>query len=102
VIILDEVVKDVSKPSVINQSNGLSVLGFGLAFGVVGAIGMLIMTVAGMFGAFSAWIALFVDAYGFLGFSSSWLGVVLGTVYGFIDCFVFGALVAWFYNMFKK
>ncbi len=99
---MDEVVKEVSKPSITSEKDGLSVLGFGLAFGVVGAICMLVMTVAGMFGAFPAWNALFVDAYGFLGFSLSWLGVVLGTVYGFIDCFVFGILVAWFYNMFKR
>ncbi len=81
----------------------LKILGFGLASGIVGAICMIALTIATNFGQFSAVGSLFNSIYGFLWYSSSsWLGVLLGAIYGFIDWFVIGILIAWFYNIFSK
>ena len=97
---------NVQKPAVqkavASNYGELKILSAGLAFGIVGAIGMIVLTIAGIFGQFNVLTSLLVNAYGFLGYSVGWLGVLLGAIYGFSDLFVFGILVAWFYNMFTN
>ena len=74
----------------------LDAVKFGLAGGIVSAICIALTTLVGIFGYFTEFNALIVSIYGFLGYSISWLGVVLGPIYAFIDGFIatwiFGAI----------
>ncbi|MBU0528956.1 hypothetical protein KKF86_04270 [bacterium] len=38
----------------------------------------------------------------YLGYSVSWLGAIIGLVYGFFDGLIFGALLGFIYNKFAK
>jgi len=38
----------------------------------------------------------------YLGYSVSWLGAIIGLVYGFFDGLIGGALLGYFYNKFAK
>ena len=71
---------------------------FGLACGIIGAVLMIITTLAGIAGYFPFYGALMLDIYGIIGYSISWLGVLIGAVYGFIDGFIFAWLFAKIYN----
>jgi hypothetical protein len=78
----------------------LKVWAFGLAVGIVCGLGMLLFGILGSFGLFPKSIALTSEFY--IGFSTSILGILLGTIYGFVDGFLGGAIVAWIYNRFAK
>lgn len=76
----------------------LNVLKFGIAGGIVTAICISFTTLLGIFGFFLEYNNLIVSIYGFLGYSLSWLGVILGAVYGFVDGFILTIIFAWIYN----
>lgn len=86
----------------------LDVLDFATAGGKVTGLMVALSTIAGIYGimgGFPIFNALIADIYRTLGYSVSWLGALLGLIYGFIDGFVFFGLMAWFYNkgcMFRK
>jgi hypothetical protein len=69
-----------------------------LAGGIVSAIFVAVVTIAGIFGYFPEYTSLIVSVYGILGYSLSWLGVLLGAIYAFVDGFIFTWLFAWVYN----
>jgi len=71
---------------------------FGLACGIVSGLLIAVTTLAGIYGYFAECNALIVSMYGFVGYSVSHLGILLGAVYGFIDGFVLGGIFAWIYN----
>jgi len=75
---------------------------FGLAAGIVTALCVALTTICALMSWFPAYTALAMpwieSIYGFLGFKISWLGVVLGAVYSFIDVFIFGWIFALIYN----
>ena len=79
----------------------LKIRAFGLACGVLSAFAMLAMTwwlvVAGGGGIFGAFVGRF-----YLGSSITWLGGVIGAVYGFVDGMIGGAVFAWLYNRFAR
>jgi hypothetical protein len=70
---------------------------FGFALGLWWGIGLLIVS----------WISL-RTGYGigliqglssvYLGYTATFVGGIIGFVWGFIDFFIFGLLVAWIYN----
>lgn len=70
----------------------------GLAAGIVSAIFTSLVTIAGMFGHFQTYNSITMEVYGIFGYSLTWLGVFLGALYSFIDCFVIVWLFALIYN----
>ena len=70
---------------------------FGFAWGLMWAIGLLLMGwSAWLWGYGMAFVALFASVY--IGYGPTFLGAVLGAVWGFIDFFIFAWLVALIYN----
>ena len=77
----------------------LGVISFGLALGTAWAIGVVLLTVvAGLFGWGVALAAVLQSLY--LGYGPSFVGDIAGAVWGFVDGFLFGILIAWLYNRF--
>ncbi len=77
----------------------------GLSLGILSALFVALLTLAAMYGVaggFPVWVELMEGTYGFIGYSISWLGVLLGALYGFIDGFVLGALGSCLYNRLHK
>lgn len=80
----------------------LNVKAFGLACGIIwGAslfcFGLLAMVAPG-------YCADFVHAIGskYLGYNISFIGSIIGAVWGFIDAGIGGAILAWLYNKLAK
>ena len=40
--------------------------------------------------------------YGFYGYSVSWIGVLMGAIWGFLEGFVWFGIFAWLYNVLLK
>jgi len=76
----------------------LNALKFGLAGGITAGICVALTTILGIFELFPEYNSLIVSIYGFLGYSISWLGVLLGAIYGFLDGFILVIIFAWIYN----
>jgi len=79
----------------------LNAVKFGLAGGITTAIcvfSITILAVFGWFGELTGWTSLIAEAYGFLGYSVSFLGAFLGAVYSFIDGFILTFIFGWIYN----
>ena len=79
----------------------LKVCRFGFAMGLIGGLGMLFMA---WFGWWFGWALPMtkVISSAYLGMAPSFLGGIFGLVWGFIDFFIFGALVACVYNYCAK
>jgi hypothetical protein len=76
----------------------LRVRAFGLATGVVAGLFVLFVTLVSIwFGRGETIDALVVP---FPGFSRSVGGAIVGLIWGFVDGFIGGALLAWLYNRF--
>lgn len=71
---------------------------FGLAGGIVTAICVVLSTIAGIYGFLPDYNAIIVSVYGYFGYSLTWLGVLLGAVYGFVDGFILTWVFARIYN----
>ena len=78
----------------------LNAVKFGLAGGILSGLFILLLTFFSLVGSgyASTWTGMIVEIYGFLGYSISWFGVVLGAIYGFIDGFIFCGVFALIYN----
>ncbi len=69
----------------------------GLAGGILWALSLFAFTYINMFfGYGSMWTALIADVY--KGYEVSFLGSILGLIWGFLDAFVGLYLLAWIYN----
>ncbi len=77
----------------------LGVVSFGLALGVTSAILVFLL---GISAALLGWgvplAAVLASLY--IGFGPTFVGSITGAVWAFVDGFVFGLLIAWFYNRF--
>ena len=73
---------------------------FGIAIGVVWAVGVLLGGLVAMIG----YGAVFVNALGtvYIGYSASIGGAIIGGIWALVDGFVAGALIAWVYNRFAS
>jgi hypothetical protein len=73
---------------------------FALAGGLITAICVFISVLAAMIwsGYASNFMSALSSIYGPLGFSVSFLGLILGTIYAFIDGFILTGIFAWIYN----
>jgi len=79
----------------------LHVLSFGLAFGTVWGLSVLLI---GLFAAFFGVGTPFVIMLGSLyhGFEASIAGSIVGLFWGFFDAFIGGVVFAYLYNWFSK
>jgi len=78
----------------------LRVRAFGLATGIVSGLFFFILTLVSLwFGRGETIDALVVP---FPGFSRSLGGAVVGLIWGFVDGFIGGSLLAWLYNRFAN
>jgi len=76
----------------------LNAVKFGLACGIVSGVFIALTTLFSLYGYATLWGNLIEDIYGFMGYSISWIGVLIGAIYGFIDGFVMTSIFAWIYN----
>jgi hypothetical protein len=76
----------------------LDALKFGLAGGILGGVVMFLMTVWMMYIPSPTNKFLIMEIYGLFGYDVTWLGAVIGAVYGFVDSFIFFGVFAWLYN----
>lgn len=79
----------------------LHVLSFGLALGVTWGLGMFV------FGIINYFFAWGVDVMGtlsslYIGYEPTVLGSLLGAIWGFVDAFIGGVVIAWLYNKFSS
>ena len=81
--------------------NKLNPKALGLALGTLWAASIILM---GLLAMACSWAQPFVDAVSviYLGYSSSIIGILTGALWGFIDAFLGGFLIAWLYNKFVK
>ncbi len=72
----------------------------GVAIGVLWAIYVLFCGIAAMFG----WGVALVEALSslYIGYGPSVSGALIGAVWGFIDGYIAGVVIAWIYNSLAK
>jgi hypothetical protein len=72
----------------------------GYALGITWGLGLLLV---GWISSLTSYGNNFVSGLGslYLGYSSSFFGAIIGAVWGFIDLFIAGYIVAWLYNKFN-
>jgi hypothetical protein len=75
----------------------LKVSAFGLALGIVWGGAMFLLGVVDIFTTWGdAWGAIMSTIY--IGYSPTFLGSIIGGVWGFCDAGIGGVIVAWLYN----
>jgi len=68
-----------------------------LALGLVWGVSVFLLGLSTMwFGYGAAWVRLLASVY--IGFTPTFFGSIIGLIYGFVDFFVFGFVVALVYN----
>lgn len=73
----------------------------GMALGLVGAIGVLLLSLgAALFGWWMEPIEMVSKMY--MGYSTGFVGTLIGIVWAFVDGFVGGWLIGFFYNMINR
>jgi hypothetical protein len=84
-----------------NKPQVFSVLAFALAAGITCAAWMfLIGIMAWLFNWGHPFVQIAATVYP--GYDASFLGSLTGALWGFVDCFIGGAVFAWVYNMFSR
>ena len=85
---------------VANRSHqSLGVISFGLALGMTWAIAIAILTIVASFTGLGASLALIIQGV-YVGYQPNFIGFFTGVIWGFANGFVFGVMIAWFYNRF--
>ena len=79
----------------------LDVRAFGLALGIVWGIAVLLLGILAML---FNWGTVCVIALStmYIGYKSTFLGSLVGGIWGFIDAGIAGVVIAWLYNKFAK
>ncbi len=75
----------------------LGVISFGLAVGITLAISAFILSLAAAFFDWGTPMVMILSSL-YVGFSPTFVGGVAGAVWGFVNGFIFGTLIAWIYN----
>ena len=79
----------------------LDVKAFGLAVGIVWGGAMFLLGISVMlFNWGTAWLNLLSSCY--IGYKATFLGSIIGGIWGLIDAGIGGIIVAWLYNKFAK
>ncbi|MFC1543027.1 bacteriophage holin [Candidatus Neomarinimicrobiota bacterium] len=78
----------------------LNVRALGLAGGILWGLAIFLLTYWFLlFGYGGTMLGKIANVY--LGYSVTWYGAFIGLVWGFVDGFIGGALLAWLYNKFS-
>lgn len=83
-----------------NMKEKLDPWALGVAVGVVWVIYIAFLGVTANFGWGGEWLSLLSQVY--IGYSKEAIGILIGCVWAFIDGLIGGALLATFYNLFRK
>jgi hypothetical protein len=78
----------------------LNVKAFGLACGIIWGGLMLILGLGAMMG-WGEDVVNFISRI-YVGYQASFLGAMIGLIWGFVDAFVGGVIFAWLYNKLAK
>jgi hypothetical protein len=74
---------------------------FALAAATIMAAIVILTTlgaITNIFGGFPILVSLINDIYGRIGYSTTYLGTLLGAIYIFVDTFILSWVFAWLYN----
>lgn len=82
------------------KSTHLSVMGLGLGMGIYWGLSMIISGWMAMFDWGNQFVSTMASIY--IGFEPSFIGSIVGGIWGFGDGFIGGIIVAAFYNLFRK
>jgi len=78
----------------------LSVKALGLAFGIFWGVCIFLLGISGMYGFGETFVTLISRVY--LWYDITVVGAIIGAIWGFVDAFVCGVILAWLYNKFVK
>ena len=76
--------------------NKFDIKAFALSAGILWGAACLLLGWLAMTGYAQAWVDLLSTTY--IGYSASFVGGIIGAIYGFIDAGIGGAVFAWLYN----
>lgn len=81
-----------------SQTSGrLCVWGFGLALGITQALGIFILgLIAWLYHYGTTLVVAIGDVY--IGYKPTLIGSLYGALWGFVDLFIAGIVIAWIYN----
>jgi len=79
----------------------LNIKALGLTFGIIWGITILIIGIAAACGSYGELIVALLGSI-YIGYEASILGSLIGAIWGFVDAFIFGVIIAWLYNKFTK
>lgn len=82
-----------------HQCNTLSILGLGLAIGLTTGIFMFSLGLLAWLAAWGTDFMMVVESI-YVGYEPTLFGSFLGGIYGFVDGFISGTLIAFFYNLY--
>lgn len=78
----------------------LSPLALGLSLGVVWGLSLLVMGLIACYYSYGQPFVMAVSTL-YLGYEPTVMGSVIGGLIGFVDAFIGGVIIAWFYNLFS-
>lgn len=78
----------------------LSVIGFALGGAIYWGLSMVCAGWTSIFGWGNAFVSTMSSIY--IGYEPSFIGGIIGGIWGFADGFIAGGVLAFFYNMFRK
>lgn len=81
-----------------NHCCKLHVLGLGLAAGILWGASCFLLGLLAM-GGYGAGFVRAVSTF-YIGYGASFWGAVIGLIWGFVDFFIGGVILAWLYNIF--
>ena len=81
--------------------NKLNIKALGLTLGIVWASGVFLV---GLVSIFTSWGLGFVTLIGsmYIGYTNTFSGIFIGTIWGFCDGVICGVLIAWLYNKISR
>jgi len=77
-----------------------SVIGLALGIGIYWGLAMLVAGWFSVIGWGNAFVQVMSSFY--IGFESTFIGSIVGGIWGFVDGLIAGAVIAFFYNTFRK
>ncbi|MCI0619833.1 bacteriophage holin [Candidatus Wolfebacteria bacterium] len=87
--------------SVAGNMQKLNVQGIGVALGITWALGCLLIGLSALAFGYGAEFVAAVGTF-YIGYAPTLLGVLIGTVWGFVDAYIGGVIFVWLYNKFTK
>lgn len=75
----------------------LCVVGFGLALGITNGLYLLILGLVAWLSHFGTKVVVAIGGF-YAGYAPTLLGSFYGALWGFVDLFIAGIIIAWIYN----